>query len=368
MPSPVARSVLLAAGVAGLAAASAQTRTIYSVTVPTEIAHDSNPTMSVSGSSGTTWLRVRPSFTAAYVRDTQVYSVEAALSAEKSSNPSVARDRLDPRVRGAWRLEDPLNKIEAAAVMDRRAFRAVDVIEQVPTGVDGTRTLLGLTGKWARELNERTSVHGDLRQDWVRYSNASTPDYRHTVGSVRMNRQWDERRTWYAGANGQLYRTQDGGGRSTVAGVLLGWQQAFSESWRVDANVGAMRFIEPTHDNEWQGAVTTEYTGERWQGAVDVARTAGVNSSFGRLLVTELLRLRARYDLTATSRVEFNAGHSREKAVQSRRTVGTLAYVKELSPAWDLSLRAALRRQEGPGGTATAREVGVLLVYHVPDL
>jgi len=356
-----------------MAGASAQTRTIYSVTVPAEIEYDTNPRMSVGDSPSTTWLRVTPSLTAGYVYGNHEYSLEAALAAEKSSNSDVAEDRLDPRFRGAWKYADALNTAQLAAVLERRAFRDLDVREIVPTGVDGSRTLFGLSGSWTRELSERTSFRADLRQDWERYSDVITPDFRSTAGSLRFTRRQDESRSWYAGVNGYLYRPEEvggtaGGTRSTAAGGLIGITQAFSEALRIDANAGLMHFTEPTKDDDWQGSFRADYTGERWLAGLEVSRAPSVNTTLGRLVVNEALLLRLRYDLGALTRLEVDAGYSSEKAAQSKRSRVGIAVVRQWSPTWHVSLKGSTDQlEEGPGGTARSNRLSLQLVYSNPD-
>ena len=356
-----------------MAGASAQTRTIYSVTVPTEIEYDTNPRMSVGDSPSTTWLRVTPSLTAGYVYGNHEYSLEAALAAEKSSNSDVAEDRLDPRFRGAWKYADGLNTAQLAAVLERRAFRDLDVREIVPTGVDGSRTLFGLSGSWTRELSERTSFRADLRQDWERYSDVITPDFRSTAGSLRFTRRQDESRSWYAGVNGYLYRPDEvagtaGGTRSTAAGGLIGITQSFSEALRIDANAGLMHFTEPTKDDDWQGSFRADYTGERWLAGLEVSRAPSVNTTLGRLVVNEALLLRLRYDLGALTRLEVDAGYSSEKAAQSKRSRVGIAVVRQWSPTWHVSLKGSTDQlEEGPGGTARSNRLSLQLVYSNPD-
>jgi len=263
IPKRLANTLLFAAGVAGVAGAAAQTPRIYSVTVPMEIEYDSNPNMAIGNAPSTTWLRVRPSVTATQVQGNEEYSLEGALSAEKSSNSDIAKDRLDPRLRGQWKHADGVNTSQLALLLERQALRALDIREHVPVGVDGSRTLFAISGAWTRDLSDRMSVSGDLRQDWERYSVNSISDARHTSGALRLTRLENERRSWYGSVNAQLYRTdsrQDpvlgtvGGDRSNVAGAVVGVNQLLTEGLRVDASVGWMHFDQPITDNDWQGA------------------------------------------------------------------------------------------------------------------
>lgn len=376
IPNRLANALLFAAGVAGVTGVAAQTPRIYSVTVPMEIEYDSNPNMSLGSHPSTTWLRVRPSVTATQVQGNEEYSLEGALSAEKSSNSDIAKDRLDPRVRGAWKHADGINTSQLALLAERQALRSLDIRDHVPVGVDGSRTIYAISGTWTRELSDRMSFTGDLRQDWERYSVNTIADARHTTGALRLTRRESELRSWYGVANAQLYRTdsrQDavlgtvGGDRSNVAGLLVGVNQLVTEGLRVDANVGWMHFDQPITDNDWQGTLRAEYAGDRWLASAEVSRYAGVNSSLGTLLVTEEVRLRARYAISPLTRVDFDFGHSNELAANSKRSIANLALVRQLSPAWELSVRASRRQQEVVGGTARSNLFALLLVYSVPD-
>lgn len=369
------RLILLAAGLAGVGAASAQSPSIYSLDVPVEVEYASNPQMAVGGSAATTWLRATPTFKAGYVRGNDRYDLDASVTAEKSSNTAVAQDRLDPRVRGAWSHEDPRNRTELALLLDRSALRTLDVREQLPQGVDGSRTLLAASGKWQHDVDERTTFAGEARQEWVRFSGSPDPDYRLTVASARLTRQRDERLSWYAAVDGQLYRAGSvpgaaagGRPRSSVVGALAGMTMAVSEALRVDAAVGPVRFSGGSLRTDWQGVIKADYTGQRWSAGVDLARTPGVQSTLGGLVVTEEMRMRLRYELGDRTRLELAAGHAREKAARTERTLASAAWVRQLTPSWQVAFKGSVQRQAGPAGTARGTGVGVLLTYNAPDL
>lgn len=373
----LARGLLLVAGATALADAAAQTRTFYSAAVPFEVEHDSNPNLLVGDSPGVTWLRVRPSWTAGYVLGTEVFSVEAALNAQKSSNPDVARDRVDPRLRGVWKHEDERNITQLAALLDRRAYRALDVIDFVPVGVDGSRTLFALSGSWLRHMDERTQLLADLRQDWERYSTPTPPDFRRTVASLRLTRQQTERRSIYAAVNAQHYRADAGqdafrrpiaAKRSSVAGVVAGMTYALSEAWRFDANAGPVHFTHPESRNSWQGAVRADYTGERWSATGEVSRSPGVVATGAGLAAASDARLQVRYDVDPRTRLELDAAHRTMKASDSTRTLAGVAWVRQWSPSWQMSVRASTHRLQVPGGTARSHRIALVLTYLAADL
>jgi hypothetical protein len=372
------RGLLLAAGVVSMADASAQSRWMYSLSVPAELEYDSNPSMSPGDSAGSTfWLRLTPSLVTKYVLGNEEFTLETALSAEKSSNQRAAQDRLDPRLRAAWKHVDPLNTTEVAALLERSAFRDLDVRRQVPLGADASRTLFALTGNWTRDIDARTAFNADVRQEWERSTGTVSPDFQRTTAAGRIKRAHDERTSWYVGLNGQDYRPEDAPGpagapagalRSTVAGALVGLERAFSEALRFDVSAGPVRFTRPQSRNDWQAAATVEYTMPRWQAGVDVLRAPGVNSTGGGLVVTEELRMRVRYDLDPRSRLEVDAGAAREKAAGSNRTLASISWVRQLDPAWQVAVKGSTQRQEGPGGVARSNRIGVMLVYSAPDL
>jgi len=373
----LARGLLLGAGMTATALASAQGRTLLSLSVPAEIEYDSNPNLAVGPSAATTWLRTIPSLTAGYFPGNEEFRLEAALTAEKSSNQQAAKDRLDPRLRAAWKHVGPRDTTEVAALLDRRALRAVGLREQVPLGVDGARTLFAVSGSWLHDLDARTVVGADLRQEWERFSDTSTPDFRHTLAEVRLTRQQDARRSWYGVLDGRSYdpdsasESQPGTAaqtRSRAFGGRVGVNYWFSEALRVDANVGPLHFSSPSSTNDWQGALKMEYTAERWVAALDLSRAPGVNSTFGGVVLTEEARLRLHYELDALSRIELDAGHAREKAARSKRSVASAAWLWQWRPSWQVAVRASTQRQEGPEGTARSNRVAVSLVYTAEDL
>jgi hypothetical protein len=376
-PKRLAQSLLFAAGVAGLGGAAAQTPRIYSISVPMEIEYDSNPNMVLGNAPSTTWFRVRPSFTATQVQDKNEYSLDAALSAEKSSNPDIAKDRLDPRLAGRWKHADGVNTTLLSLLAERQALRTLDIKEQVPRSADGSRTLYSINGAWTRELSDRMSFTADLRQDWDKYTVDTTPDDRLTYGAARLTRLENERRSWYGLINAQLYRSDlkqtavgrnIGGTRSNMAGAMVGVNQLLSSDFRVDASVGVMHFDEPITDNDWQGALRAEYVAERWSASAEMSRYAGVNSTvFARLVVTEDFRLRTRYAINSLTRLDFDIGHNRQQVLNSKNSLANLILTRQWSPSWEVAVRATIRQQEVLGGTAKSNLVALLLVYRNPD-
>jgi hypothetical protein len=367
-----ARGLLLAAGMAAAAQAAAQGRADIAVTVPVEIEHDSNPNLAVGPSASTTWLRATPTVGATFHPGNEEFSVEGAVTAEKSSNQEVARDRLDPRLRAAWKHAGPRETLELSALADRRAFRAVGVREQVPLGVDGSRTLYALGGNWQREVDARTRLRAEALQEWTRFSDAADPDFRRTTAAVRFTRQRDERTSWYAALNGQAYDPDSApapavagfeGTRARVYGAVVGIERSLSPAWQLDANAGPVHFTSPTARGDWQGALKLDYAAERWVVGLELARAPGVNATLGALVMVDELRVRLRHELDARSRIELDAGHDREPATDSRRTVAGAAWLRQLSPAWQLALRVSTHRQQGPEGTARSNRISVLLVY-----
>jgi hypothetical protein len=373
----VVNSLLLAAGAVSVGGASAQSRWMHSLTVPAEMEYDSNPSMTPGPSpGGTLWLRLTPSLSTKYVYGNDEFSLESILSAEKSSNTRVAQDRLDPHLRAAWKHAAERDTTEVAAVLDRRAFRDLALNQQVPLGVDGTQTTVAFTGNWTHDLDARTAFTADVRQEWDRSTGGLTPDYRRTTGAARVKRAWDARTNWYTGLNAQAVRP-DGTGApgapvaapaSTAYGAVVGVERAFGENFRVDANAGPLRFTQPAGRTDWQGSVTAEYTGARFKAGVDLLRTPSVDATAAGLAVTDEVRLRLHYDLGPLSRLEADAGASRERATGSSRMLASVAWVRELNPEWQLVIKGSTQRQQGPTGTARSNLVGVKLVYTGLDL
>jgi hypothetical protein len=373
----VARGILLAAGVTGITGTFAQTRWIHSLTAPAEIEYDSNPNMSSAPSAGTTWLRVTPSFTTRYVLGADEFGLDAELTAAKSSNTEVAQDRLDPKLRAVWKHADALNTTEFAALLDRSALRDAGLTEQVPLGVDGSRTQYALSGKWTRDLDARSSLLTEVGQEWEKFSGTATPDFSRTSGAVRYTRALSERQSWYAALNGQAYRSESSGAvpanpaaglRSTVVGALAGVKHEFSPSFQIDASAGPLHFLTPDSRTGWQGGLRAEYTAERGFGSIEVSRAPVVNATSGGLVVADQIQLRLRYDLGPLQRLELEAGHAREKASRNTGTLATVAWMRQWTQSWQAGVKASTQRQVGPAGTATSNRVGVVFVYTAPDL
>ncbi|MEJ5990285.1 hypothetical protein WG902_09825 [Ramlibacter sp. PS3R-8] len=333
--------------------------------------------MSTGPAAGTTFFRLTPVLTARHVRDADEFGVDTQLTLEKSSNQDVAEDRVDPRLRAFWKHADPLNTTEVALVYDVSAVRDLGLTQQVPVGSDGSRTLLGLAASWSRDLDPRTTMLAEFAQDFENFTDAQTADFSRTSAALRFTRALSERQSWYAVLNGQAYRSEASTGavpdptaglRSTVVGALFGVDHAFSPEFRVDASAGPARYIEPVNRNGWQANFKAEYTAERWFAGLELLRAPVVNAQFGGLVMSDTMRVRVRYDLGPQQRLELEAGHVRETASRSKRSLATVAWVRQWNESWQVSLKASTQRQEGPEGTALSNRIGVVFLYTAPDL
>src|SRR5437763_11843513 len=165
--------------------AVAQSRWLYSITAPANLERDSNRTMSVAAPTPITLVRLSPDLHALYKADRQQFELDAGVDLERSSDARVSGNRSDPRIRADWRLLSPTASYGMYVVAEQRAYRAVDVVEQVPLGVDGTRSLFALGGTWSATISETTSATAELREDRERFHTPSTPDYQLTAANTQ---------------------------------------------------------------------------------------------------------------------------------------------------------------------------------------
>jgi hypothetical protein len=356
--------------------AAAQSRWIYSVGVPVEVEHDSNPNMGFGSPAAVRRLRASPDFKARYRLEQEEFDLSVGATLERSDQPAVSADRNDPRVRGDWRRVTDVSAYGLYALVDQRAYRALEVEERAPLALDGTRTLRAVGGNWLRNFTQNLVLTADVRQDWATFDAGAAADYRLTTGNAQLSHELDERRTWYTAANFQAYRSDvlpgalgSGSASSGSRGASVGYRSLLSPALSWDISAGIVELSGANANTGWQGSAKLTYLLPRLQLTLEASRKPTASAANSGLGLSNVARIQLRYTIDAETTLSLEANSSQLRALQSSRAAVYSAVIsRQLSPSWALAARAQHRRRSEPLGSAHATVVGITLTYASTDL
>lgn len=355
-------------------AAHAQSRWIYSLAVPVDLEHDSNPLLSSTHSVPVSRARATPEFRARYQLDRDEFEINGAVVLERSTNSQVSADRNDPRMRAGWRHTLSVASYGLYAAFEERAYRSVDADIRAPREVDGTRRLASVGGDWSYTIGPKTTLSASGREERVTFDTPQAADYHLSAANVQFAAGVDERAEWYASADASSYRptatpglpgsTED----SASFGVLAGYRRALAETWDMDLAAGVVRFTGPSADTSWQGIAKLLYSATRLQARLEAGRRPGVSTGTSSLSLTSVASVALRYALDELSGLGVEATASRFHAEEvSRATYLIASYDRRLAPFWTLTARAQYRARSDQAGSAHANVVSLTLTYSRPD-
>lgn len=361
----IAAASLLASG------ASAQSQWMYSLVAPIEVEHDSNPAMRPGAAEAVTRLRVSPQLRALHRSGADELHIDAAAVVEHSSKEALSGDRVDPRIRADWRRASPRTDYGVFGIVEQRSYRTLETEEQVPLGVDGTRSLGAVGAIATHRLNERDIVAAEARHDRVDFNAGAVPDYDLTAANLQFSRLVGERSSTYATATLQAYRPTGGTGPRTEdsvsSGLVLGWRQSVSPALDWDASLGVANISGPRDGSSLQGALRVTWNSERLQASLDLSRRPSPIAESAALGLSDFARLQLRRLVDARSSLLLEANATRF-ATGARGATYAIAFTHELAQAWSLTARVLHRQREDAGGRASANVIGLLLTYNDPDL
>jgi len=361
----IAAASLLASG------ASAQSQWMYSLVAPVEVEHDSNPKMRPGAAEAVTRLRVSPQLRALHRSGADEIHIDAVTVVERSSKEGLSGDRVDPRVRADWRRASARTDYSVFGIFEQRSYRTLEAEEEVPLGVDGTRSLWALGAVATHSLNERDTLAAEVRHDRVDFDAGAVSDYELTAANLQFSHLVSERSSAYATGTRQVYRPTGGTGPHTEdsvsSGLVLGWRQSVSQALDWDASLGVANISGLRDSSSLQGALRVTWNMERLQASLDVSRRPSPIAESAALGLSDFVRLQLRRLVDARSSLLVEANATRF-ATGARGATYAIAFTHELAQAWSLTARVLHRQREDAGGRASANVIGLLLTYNDPDL
>lgn len=339
-----------------------------SVTVPMEIEHNSNPSLTPGGESVMLY-RISPQYTMSRESGTarSIFSLGGVV--ERSSDTRVSAHRSDPNIRYQLELSAPTSVLTLNASLEEASSRTTE-FEQAGLVTEDSTLRTGLVGaRWAKELSERTGL--ELAAGYARLSYETPTLIGYSEVSAESLFSWQHaegNRFELLGAAARL-NPNDDTERSSRQGLLLSHETVINPSWTARAGLGTVKTTGVRRGNDAVGLLRLTYAGERLDSDLEWSREVAPSGTIGGYSLSQVYRWGLSYALSASTAV--TSGVSRARTLDVDGAKGSAVSVglrSELSTFWSMNVRFEHQRSTTATGiTAKGNAVGVGFTYSHPD-
>jgi hypothetical protein len=340
--------------------------------------HDSNPAMSATNRTGIWRALFEPSYALTGRTGESEITAGLALQMVRSSdktlspsqdNPSVFLNWLRPSEAGEFGIS---SRYAQAAIRDAGGVDATGRVSAASTSK--TRTL---SGRWSKELSERSTLSADTAYSGVTYNGGIYTDYSTRSGGLKIGYVSSEQITSFCSVTGNKYLPANNGPSSSLASSTLGEstlaEATFGMDWRGEYivwTVQAGKARVSGSNSETLGSVAAHYTGQQTQLTMNAGRTITA-SGLGGFIKSNQVLVNWSYALSDYSNTGLDlAGQKNLSFTIGPDTSTTLgAWINhDLTSAWKVRTYYQHRTSRGGGfESASSNLVGLSFAYSYSD-
>lgn len=341
----------------------------HTLTIPTEIAHISNPGLSTVDSGSVTLIRFDPQYTIRLEEESAVTEFAFGGLIERSSDTSRSANRELPRASVLWQNTSAVSVFELRASLEEASTRETEFAEFGRVTLDSTSTTGLLGTRWAHDLTPSSSMELAATHRLVRYDTPLLLDYSETQASALYAFQPGANARYTLAANASHLNLNGLARTAALAGLRAGYERDLSENVTLRATLGAVRVNLPRRQTHAVGELRLSYEGERIGYAFRWSHDVSASGSLGGYERSSALDAALTYPLTANTTLSVGAG--RVRSLEAGGDIGASAFVRtrtELTRFWALTLALESRRAT-PSGRPSARSNAAIvgLVYENPN-
>jgi hypothetical protein len=332
---------------------------------------DSNPAMSPTHTYGVWRALFEPGYMV--MRQSGEDEIRAGLSfqIERSSNKTVSPDRDSPGVFADWLRQSEVGEFGISARYAEFAARNAGVDATGLAVILGTRATSTLSGKWSRELSERSTLEADAVYESIAYKGGTYVDYSTQSGSLKYSYALSESIKPFIRAKGDKYVPTGGGSSSNFTSVAAGF------NWKVESVDWTMHVGRSKSSNGHiytLGAVAALYTGQRTILTVNASREV-LPSGLSGLIRVDQTRMGWIYTLSEFSNFGIDWERWRNRNIDSRAdsmdvisTTKSVWLESNLNPSWKMRTYYLQRVNKAVGvNGVSSRILGLSFGYSLPD-
>ncbi len=327
-----------------------------------------------------------PKYAVAAVDEKNKWFGDLALTLQRSSNRNLSADREDPRLNLGWQRELERGDFSITAGYDKRSSRFAQFNTNALLDVDGTSVNKSLAANFSHSLTERLRFSLGASYSDTSYTDSSFVSSVSKTISSTVTYDLNEKVSPFIQLSfidfkpdGNLSRPSTSKNFSIGGTILISPRWTFTPSVGVNStsasgnntvggfNGGGFGGIGSNEGSGWISNNTLSYLSEKSTLQASLSR-AVVPGGLGSLQKTDTFALDYKRELSevSTAGVSFNIGKS-QSDFDSETAQLFGYYSREISRDWQMRFIAGHRSQKQNTFSANNNNVGISLIYNIPQ-
>lgn len=332
--------------------------------------YDTNPVMSPAYPGGVWRALFEPSYALTGRTGENEITAGLALQLVRSSDKTLSPSQDNPSVFLNWLRPSEAGEFGISSRYAQAATRdagGVDATGSVPAA--STSKTRSLSGRWSKELTERSTLSADAAYSGVTYNGGAYSDYSTRSGGLKISYASSEQITSFCSVTGNKYMPANGGPSGSPAGSTL-VESSLTEAtlglnWKVeymDWTMQAGKSRVSGGKSGTQGSVAAHYTGPQTQLTMNAGRTV-MPSGLGGFVKSDQVGGSLIYALSEYSNTGIDLGRQKNILPATSPITSTSSGVwidHDLSSAWKVRTYCLHRTAQGGGnGSVSSNLVGL---------
>lgn len=353
---------------------------LQQASLPMNVDYDSNLNLS-SQKQGVWRYSIVPKYSVALVDEKNKFFSDLALTLQRSSDKKQSVDRKDPSLKFGWQRQLEKGDFSITAGYDKRSSRFAQFNTNALLDVDGTSVNKSLVASYSHALSARLKYSLGASYSKTAYTSSSfigstsktingtvTYDYNELMSPFVQFSFTDFK------PDGNLSQPSTSKNFSIGSSIMLAPRWTFSPSVGINStstsgtnNSGNFGSNGSSAGSGWIANTSLNYVSEKSTILATLARSV-VPGGLGSLQKTDSFSLGYSRDLSEISRagVNFNLSKSQSN-LNSETTQFYGFYSRDLSQDWQLRLNAGHRSQKQNAFSASNNNIGISLIYNIPQ-
>ena len=358
---------------------------LQQASVPMNVDYDTNLNLSQQKQGVWRYTTV-PKYSVAAVDDKNRFFSDLSLTLQRSSNKNLSADREDPSLNVGWQRELERGAFSITAGYDKRSSRFAQFNTNALLDVDGTAVSKTLAATFSHSLTERLRFSLGANYSQTLYTDSSFVDSTSKTINSTVTYDLNEKLSPFMQLSftdfkpdGNLSQPSTSKNFSVGSTILLAPRWTFSPSVGVNStstsgsnnngnfNGGGFGGNGSNAGSGWIANTSLNYLSEKSSLVASLSRSV-TPGGLGSLQKTDRFGLGYTRDLSAVSRagVDFNLSQSQSN-FDSETVQLTGFYAHELARDWQMRLIAGHRSQKQSTISANNNNIGISLVYNIPQ-
>jgi hypothetical protein len=327
-----------------------------------------------------------PKYSVEAVDDKNRWFSNLALTLQRSSNKNLSVDREDPSLNLGWVRELEKGAFSVTAGYDKRSSRFAQFNTNALLDVDGTSVSKTLAANFTHSLTERLRFSLGANYSKTTYTDSSFVSSTSKTINSTVSYDLNEKMSPFVQLSFTDFKpdgnlSQPSTSKNFLIGstILITPRWTFSPSLGVNStstsgtnnglgfNGGGLGGFGSNEGSGWISNNTLSYLSEKSTFQASLSRSV-VPGGLGNLQKTDTIGLVYSRQLTevSTTGISFNVGKS-QSDFDSETVQLSGFYSHDLSPDWQMRFVAGHRSQKQNAFSANNNNVGISLIYNIPQ-